>query len=320
MGKIRDAHVQLGLDVYDLRATPDVMWASRDTVETWPVGRTILTAVIGASAALVATPLARSFGDAAATLGLGLLALAAHAFASDMASVMDAPPTSVRALLVFNAFNLVVMFGLGWWLVARRLPAYPNALTLRANSAVVVCAKARSETAVTRAPLLLELDRACRNVELALLEAHRTSRSIRRRSPRRNAVKEHCALVAGALRTQLAQVDVEPDTGLVDLARMLSAIGENHAAGRMAALLPKAELEDTSPVSTRRASAAETVRLALAIAAATASTVTASLLLPSTGLPSAVHSPIVFGCAVVSGMLVAGRSRFARITEFLPGK
>ncbi|MFE7524617.1 hypothetical protein ACFU7Y_02730 [Kitasatospora sp. NPDC057542] len=73
-------------------------------------------------------------------------------------------------------------------------------------------------------------------------------------------------------------------------------------------------------MSTRRASAAETVRLALAIAAATASAVAATVLLPSTGLPVAVHSVVVVGCAVVSGMLVAGPSRFARIAEFLPGK
>nr|BFD96326.1 hypothetical protein KitaXyl93_76860 [Kitasatospora sp. Xyl93] len=126
--------------------------------------------------------------------------------------------------------------------------------------------------------------------------------------------------MAGALRLQLARVDTDPDTTLVELARTLSLIGENYAAGRLAALLPETELEGASPVSTRRASAAETVRLALAIAAATASAVAATVLLPSTGLPTTVHSVVVLGCAVVSAMLVAGPSRFARIAEFLPGK
>ncbi|MFB7476033.1 hypothetical protein [Kitasatospora sp. NPDC056184] len=48
-------------------------------------------------------------------------------------------------------------------------------------------------------------------------------------------------------------MDVDPDAGLVDLARTLSLIGEDFAAGRLAALLPENDLEGASPVSTWRA-------------------------------------------------------------------
>ncbi|MFE6055430.1 hypothetical protein ACFQ6N_32155 [Kitasatospora sp. NPDC056446] len=320
MGSLRDACTRLGLDPAVLRATPDAVHASRQTLRTFPYGWAVLSVVLLFTAVRFLEQFLRTAGEIAVRLGLGPPTGMGHPDAPGLGPLYDPnSPVIGLGIILFYVYLIAVAVAVGR-MMRRHQPEFHYAVTLLTISGIEGCAKARAQAPSERASSLRRLDQVCRNLEQALLELHRTARSIYRRSPRRASVREHCALVAGALRVQLARVDVDPDTGLVELARTLSLIGENFAAGRLAALLPEAELEGVTPVSTRRASVAETVRLALAIAAATASVAAATVLLPSTGLPTAVHSTVVFGSAVVAGMLVAGRARFARIAEYLPGK
>ncbi|MFD5433527.1 hypothetical protein ACFWJ4_15420 [Kitasatospora sp. NPDC127067] len=320
MDSLREACARLDLNPAAVHATPAAVRASQQTLKTFPYGWTVLSVVLLFAAVRFFEQFLRTAGDIAVRLGLGPPTGMGHAGAHRLGPLFDpSSPVNGLGIVLSYVYLTAVAVAVGR-MMRRHQPEFHYAVTLLAISGIEGCAKARAQAPSERASSLRRLDQVCRNLERALLELHRTARSIHRRSPRRASVREHCALVAGALRVRLARIDADPDTGLVELARMLALIGENFAAGRLAALLPEAELEGVTPVSTRRASVAETVRLALAIAAATASAAAATVLLPSTGLPTAVHSTVVFGSAVVAGMLVAGRSRFARIAEYLPGK
>ncbi|WP_245239416.1 dihydrofolate reductase family protein [Streptomyces sp. MZ04] len=76
-------------------------------------------------------------------------------------------------------------------------------------------------------------------------------------------IKRHAALVAGAQRIALHQVDVAPEDALAELARLQLAIEENHVCVRQAALLPDEQLRDVRPVSRLRNTWLESAHVAL---------------------------------------------------------
>ncbi|MGW3012040.1 hypothetical protein ACWC9R_24875 [Streptomyces sp. NPDC001219] len=78
--------------------------------------------------------------------------------------------------------------------------------------------------------------------------------------------REHAGRVIAALRKAAAQVDANPETGVRELGRMLTQIGDRLAEGRVGALLDEIELEGLEPVRDREA--LRTVAAAVLVAAA----------------------------------------------------
>ncbi len=100
-------------------------------------------------------------------------------------------------------------------------------LVLGVIDAVVASGKTRTTPrGRARARALRYLDRSCRLVEKRLFEVHRIAGSVPRRSSRFRPIKRHAALVAGAHRMALHQVDVVPEEALTELARLQLTIAE----------------------------------------------------------------------------------------------
>jgi hypothetical protein len=180
-------------------------------------------------------------------------------------------------------------------------------LVLGVIDAIVVGGKARAAPRGRgRSRALRQLDQRCRHVEKRLFKVHSIAGSVPRRSFRLRLIKRHAALVAGAQRVALHQVDVDPEPALTELARLQLIIAENHLCGRQAALLPVELLQDVRPVSRLRNTWRESAHVAMAILAAMAAAAGAARALPSMGVGEDVRPWLILGAAVLAATLVAG--------------
>lgn len=192
-------------------------------------------------------------------------------------------------------------------------------LVLGVIDAVVAGAKARTAPRGRgRARALRHLDQSCRHVEKCLFKVHSIAGSVPRRSSRLRLIKRHAALVAGAQRAALHQVDVDPEPALTELARLQLVIAENHLRGRQAGLLPADLLQDVRPVSRLRNTWRESAHVAMTILAAMAAAAGAAHILPSMGVGEDVRPWLTLGAAVLAATLVAGWGRVTRILELFP--
>ncbi|UYB40588.1 hypothetical protein SLV14_003234 [Streptomyces sp. Je 1-4] len=151
--------------------------------------------------------------------------------------------------------------------------------------------------------------------ERALWRAWRT-RHARIRLTRRRELKEHAALVVGALRAMEARQDTEADTGQVfeDTARMLLKIAQRYGEGRTLALLDPEDLRGVTPAVNR-----EWVRLTMLGSAVVGTAVGANLLNvpdsaigPLIGIVTLVTVGVLYGARLVATDLIdvmRGQSR-----------
>jgi hypothetical protein len=188
------------------------------------------------------------------------------------------------------------------------------------QEALRTCADAYSQERGLRSSHLREVDRALREAQDAILRAHRYAGTIRRRSTRRAAARNHAALVVGALQAELLQIDVEPDVALPQLGAKLAMIGERCAEGRIGALLPADALVGVTPVSAARTALRESLHVAFVILTAMAAAVGASAILPHAGVSDDMRPWLIMGSAGLAAILVGGWHRVGRILELVPGK
>ena len=217
---------------------------------------------------------------------------------------------------------LAVTFGLVLWPAFWAMRWSSTAryrLVLGVVDAVMAGAKTRTTPRGRgRSRALRHLDQSCRHVEERLFKVHSIAGSVPRRSSRLRLIKRHAALVAGAQRAALHQVDVDPEPALTELARLQLVIAENHLHGRQAALLPAELLQDVRPVSRLRNTWRESAHVAMAILAAMAAAAGAAHVLPSMGVGEDVRPWLTLGAAVLAATLVAGWGRVTRILELFP--
>lgn len=224
--------------------------------------------------------------------------------------------------LVDGTVLVVVMYAvvLGPVFWAMRLSSTARyRLVLGVIDAIVVGGKARAAPRGRgRSRVLRQLDQRCRHVEKCLFKVHSIAGSVPRRSSRLRLIKRHAALVAGAQRVALHQVDVDPEPALTELARLQLVIAENHLYGRQAALLPAELLQNVRPVSRLRNTWRESAHVAMAILAAMAAAAGAARALPSMGVGEEMRPWLTLGVAVLAATLVAGWGRVTRILELFP--
>ncbi|MGF1426850.1 hypothetical protein [Kitasatospora sp. LaBMicrA B282] len=186
--------------------------------------------------------------------------------------------------------------------------------------ALEACDDAQRAPVISRQRRLRRLDRACRRVEECVLKAHRVAGTIPLRSTRRAPARQHAAQVAGILRQQVARLDTEPQKAFADLGAMLATIGEQYAAGQVGALLDVKAHPDVQPLSTARQAIGETVRIAMALSAATVAAAVAAAVLPGLPLPGQARPWVTFGCAPVAALLTSGWNIFSKVVGLLPGR
>ncbi|MFB7931471.1 hypothetical protein ACFC4C_20450 [Streptomyces sp. NPDC056039] len=220
---------------------------------------------------------------------------------------------TVMVAIMSGVFLWPVFWAMRWSSTAR------YRLVLGVIDAVVVGAKVRAAPRGRgRSRALRQLDQSCRHIEKRLFKVHSIAGSVPRRSSRLRLIKRHAALVAGAQRVALHQVDVDPEPALTELARLQLVIAENHLYGRQAALLPAEILQDVRPVSRLRNTWRESAHVAMAILAAMAAAAGAAHALPSMGVGEDVRPWLILGAAVLAATLVAGWGRVTRILELFP--
>ncbi|UYB41712.1 hypothetical protein SLV14_004502 [Streptomyces sp. Je 1-4] len=151
--------------------------------------------------------------------------------------------------------------------------------------------------------------------ERAVWSAWRT-RHDRIRHSRQQGLKEHAALVVGALRAVEARQDTEADTGQVfeDTARMLLKIAQRYGEGRTLALLDPEDLNGVTPAVNR-----EWLRLTILGSVVVGTAVGANLLDvpdsatgPLIGIISLVAVGVLYGARLVATDLIdvmRGQSR-----------
>ncbi|MGD3107561.1 hypothetical protein [Streptomyces sp. YGL11-2] len=148
--------------------------------------------------------------------------------------------------------------------------------------------------------------------ERAVWSAWRT-RHARLRRTRRHAMKEHAALVVGALRTVEARQDTEADTGQVfeDMARMLLKIAQRYGEGRTLALLDPEDLRGVTPAVNR-----EWVRLAVLGSVVVGTAAGANLL----GVPAPASGPLIGIVSLVTvGVLYGARLVGTELIDVMRG-
>ncbi|WP_158678793.1 hypothetical protein ACQYWQ_16650 [Streptomyces sp. P6-2-1] len=217
---------------------------------------------------------------------------------------------------------LVIMFGVIFVPVLHAM-RWSSTAQYRLVRAVIDAVIAGAEASAAprgraKAKALRNVDRSCRLVEQRLFQVHTIARSVPRRSSRLRPIKRHAALVAGAQRVALHQVDVAPARALTELARLQLAIAENHLCGQQAALLSSERLQEVRPVSRLRNTWLESAHIALAIVAAMVAAVLTARVLPVIGVGDDLRPWLTLGASVLAATLVAGWGRVARIIELLP--
>ncbi|MFF5570739.1 hypothetical protein [Streptomyces luteogriseus] len=224
-------------------------------------------------------------------------------------SVLD---WTVVLAIMSGVFLWPVFWAMRWSSTAR------YRLVLGVIDAVVVGAKVRAAPRGRgRSRALRHLDQSCRQVEKRLFKVHSIAGSVPRRSSRLRLIKRHAALVAGAQRAALHQMDVDPEPALTELARLQLVIAENHLYGRQAALLPAELLQGVRPVSHLRNTWRESAHVAMAILAAMAGG-SRRRARSAVGVGEGVRPWLTLGAAVLAATLVAGWGRVTRILELFP--
>ncbi|WP_234381978.1 hypothetical protein [Streptomyces sp. XY332] len=141
------------------------------------------------------------------------------------------------------------------------LPFVRNMLTLECKTAIRACTEAYGASHSQRAEKLAAVSTALRRLEGDVMRAHRRSGTVAFLSPRRRELKSHAGQVVAKLRETEAALDHSlPAEVLCEIAGLAATIAEQHAAGRIGALLPKSALEGKEPVRDR-----EMLRVAAAI-------------------------------------------------------
>lgn len=220
---------------------------------------------------------------------------------------------TVMLAIMSGVFLWPVFWAMRWSSTAR------YSLVLGVIDAVVAGAKVRAAPRGRgRSRALRQLDHSCRHIEKRLFKVHSIAGSVPRRSSRLRLIKRHAALVAGAQRVALHQVDVDPEPALTELARLQLVIAESHLYGRQAALLPAELLQDVRPVSRLRNTWRESAHVAMAILVAMAAAAGAARALPSIGVGEDVRPWLTLGAAILAATLVAGWRRVTRILELFP--
>ncbi|MFF1477030.1 hypothetical protein ACFVYD_05530 [Streptomyces sp. NPDC058301] len=218
---------------------------------------------------------------------------------------------------VFAAVAKLAPLGIAVWVMWRTLRKGVLRkfwLTQRTCAALVRCAQAKAATDVDRPDQLRRVDSLCRAVEWSIWRSHLWRRGMTRRSPRRVAARHHAAAVIGALHRELVKLDIEPDTALDDLAKMLATIGEQHAAGFVTALLPAEALEGVTPVSPRRHALRESFAIVRGIAAALGTVLVLDHLLPTLGVRDDLTGWFLAGGALAAAVTAVG---WRRVRDFL---
>ncbi|WP_431781486.1 hypothetical protein [Streptomyces chumphonensis] len=234
-------------------------------------------------------------------------------------------PASLTSAALMALGGLLAVGGVEWalWLLRTRTRVGGDNASHRLIhlivETVIACAEAHRTPERQRASRLRTLDLHHRSVERCLLRSHRSRGSMVFASPRRAVARRHTAAVAGALRTDLCRLDVEPDKALVDLAGKLVRISERYAEGRLGSLLPHEELEGIQPVSSRRRTLWESAHMVLVLLAALIGAAAAATWGSVWGLPeSAEHLAMVLG-ALVGATLTGGWRMASRLKELFIG-
>ncbi|MFI6002231.1 hypothetical protein ACIA98_17780 [Streptomyces sp. NPDC051366] len=233
---------ELGVTDRTLPHTRRALRESRATLETAPYGSIVVAFFamwLGLKLFKVPFILLR---DTAAYFQIATVEKAAeHVLWVFRPGAADTPMQGQDFPILFLAMAVTVLTPF-WWLLDRRPArgaAYRHRATIRVQEALRTCAEAYSREPGLRSSHLREVDRALREAQDAILRAHRHAGTIRRRSTRRTAARNHAALVVGALQAELLQIGVEPDAALPRLGAKLAMIGERCAEGRIGALLPE---------------------------------------------------------------------------------
>ncbi|MEU8434001.1 hypothetical protein AB0F18_13960 [Streptomyces sp. NPDC029216] len=183
---------------------------------------------------------------------------------ADARSISDLLLPSVLVAIMYTwpfAWRLwVTYFGRGRFRVIRQ--SSPVALALRAIGS---CAYLVTSPASTHAAQVEWVSKDLRLAERAFLRGPHRFGTIPRTSPRRKHLTLHARHVAAALRKAELQLDTDPVAGARELSRLLIVAAENHASGRLGALLPEEELKDLEPVTDHTA-VRETLHLVIALA------------------------------------------------------
>ncbi|QQC90526.1 hypothetical protein [Streptomyces alfalfae] len=114
-------------------------------------------------------------------------------------------------------------------------------------------------------------------------------------------------------------LSIEPDTPLDDLAKMLATIGEQHAAGYVAALLPAEALEGVTPVSLRCHALREPFVIVRGIVAALGSVLVLDHLLPVLGVRDDLTGWLLAGSALAAAVKAVGWRRVRDFLGVFPG-
>ncbi|AYG85163.1 hypothetical protein DWB77_07380 [Streptomyces hundungensis] len=256
-----------------------------------------------------------------AALGADSLAGSFSRYSVLMRHLDTLPPGPDRThMLIVSITWTAVLFVGAIVPMERRTVLHRCSLTFQVVPVLSSCAKAKSRSPINRAGALRELDRRCRAFERQVLKAHRRVGGISRRSPRQKPALRHAHLVAGALRAQLARLDMTPDAGIEQLALMVVEISERHATGRVSQLLPQEVLNGVVPVSRSSTAIRESVHVAAVIAAALAAVITVNALVPDSAVSSDLRPWLLAGAAAVTAILIGGWQRVVRLLEALPVK
>ncbi|MET9362245.1 hypothetical protein ABZX93_15160 [Streptomyces sp. NPDC006632] len=223
---------------------------------------------------------------------------------------------------VFAVVANMALLGIPAWVMWRTLRKgvfRKYWLTQRTCAALVRCAQAKTVTGIDRPDRLRQVDSLCRAVEWSIWRSHLWRGGMTRRSPRRGAARHHAAAVIGALHRELGRLDIEPDTSLDDLAKMLATIGEQHAAGYVAALLPAETLEGVTPVSLQRHALRESFAIVRGTVAALGSVLVLDHLLPVLGVRDDLTGWFLAGGALVAAVTAVGWRRVHDFLGVFPG-
>ncbi len=232
------------------------------------------------------------------------------------------PDSTAERNPVFAVVANLTLLGVPVWVMWRTLRKgvlRKYWLTQRTCAALVRCAQAKAAADIDRPDQLRRVDSVCRAVEWSVWRSHIWRGGMTRRSPRRGAARHHAAAVVGALHRELVNLDVDPGHSLDDLAKMLATIGEQHAAGYVAALLPAEALEGVTPVSLRRHALRESFAIVRGIAAALGSVLVLDHLLPALGVRDDLTDWFLAGGALAAAVTAVGWRRVRDFLGVFPG-
>ncbi|NSC20056.1 hypothetical protein FM076_02075 [Streptomyces albus subsp. chlorinus] len=220
-------------------------------------------------------------------------------------------------------FAVVLGSGSAWLLTRTRAggEAARNRLVHVAARTVLACARVHDvHDLARRAGHMRQLDRSYRQLEQAVLRAHRARATMPFSSPRHAVARQHAAWVVGALRQDIYRLDTEPDDAVRKLAAKVVLLGERYAEGRVGALLPEEALEGAEPVSLARRALRESAHMALVLVAAVAGAWAAQVGGQAIDASKGLQAVLLAVGVVLGGTLAGGWQRASRLVELLPGK